>query len=236
MQLIKVFLPQPASLTPYIPPSHPTGREAEHSSSSRNSQQGNGVREERRYVWHVCGCGLPLSFRQCASAGRSFAVSRPRFLPSPPCPQFKPMHTLRHRPYQEDFRPDNHRRGLGFLQCDWFVLFHLFADHAGGATCSGARTTGGTWRREQQQWGQYRGRGGQWHVAASGRQHPRSTTTLSSDGAGWGVLWRGLWLGMNLRVLSVRLKDACGKAVCNVYSCVIGGEDKRHEQKRKGKE
>ena len=31
-------------------------------------------------------------------------------------------------------------------------------------------------------------------------------------------------------------KDACGKAVCNVNSCVVGGEVERHEQKRKDKE
>lgn len=101
--------------------------------------------------------------------------------------------THRHCAGQKELCAIHHGRVLGFLQCYWLILFHILAIHAGGATCPGARTPGCTQRGEQQQrWD--RGRRRQQHVATPGRQHSRSTSILSSHGAGWRVLWRGLWL------------------------------------------
>lgn len=85
-------------------------------------------------MWPVCLCAK-CPFLSAARAGcpRQGPASSPH--PHAPDPISR---TLRNRADQKDLNPNHHGRGLGFLQCDWLVLLHFLADHAGGTTCFGA--------------------------------------------------------------------------------------------------
>lgn len=181
---------QPAS-QPGSPLDYPIPRTYDHRSIS--SRAGVASRA-MAYVRSDGTCGMSAwSLFRFVSKGCLLTVPSYRLLLSYLSPLVSRAPTYRHRAGKEELRTNHHGRALGFLQCCWLVLFHLFAIHAGGATCPCARTTGGTRRGEQQRrWD--RGRRRQQHFAAPRRQHSRSTSILSSRGAGWRVLRRGLWL------------------------------------------